>query len=233
NPIDEAQFFVRQHYLDFLGREPDAGGFNAWVNVLTGCNAGNTTCDRVTVSRSFFESPEYQSRGYFIIRTYITAYGRNPLYGEFMGELSRLNGATPEESNALRANFTAGFATRNEFFVTLSRRDNAQYVDRLIANTGVPFANRDALIASLDAGQKTRAQVLQEIVDGTQFVSDVPTFNRAYVLSQYFGYLRRNPDTAGYDMWLNYLMANPRDFRTMVNGFVNSVEYRQRFGPAT
>jgi uncharacterized protein (TIGR03118 family) len=232
NPIDDRSFFVRQHYLDFLGREPDAGGFNAWVNLLTGCAAGNTACDRVTVSRSFFESPEYQSRGYFIIRTYIAAYGRNPLYGEFAGDLSRLSGATPEESNALRANFTNGFVTRNEFAATLNALTNAQYVDRLIANTGLAFTNRDALVASLNAAEKTRAQVLQEIVDSPQFFFNIPTFSRAYVLAQYFGYLRRDPDQAGYNMWINYLMANPRDFRTMVNGFVNSVEYRQRFGPA-
>ncbi|HEV2880759.1 MAG TPA: TIGR03118 family protein [Pyrinomonadaceae bacterium] len=233
NPIDDPQFFVRQHYLDFLGREPDTGGFNAWVNVLTGCAVGNTTCDRVTVSRSFFESAEYQSRGYFIIRTYIAAYGRNPLYGEFVGDLSRLNGATAEESNALRAGFAGNFATRNEFIATLGALTNAQFVDRLIANTGVAFPNRDALVASLNSAQKTRAQVLQEIVDSPQFVSNAPTFNRAYVLSQYFGYLRRNPDTTGFNAWINYLTTHPGDFRTMVNGFVNSVEYRQRFGPAT
>ncbi|HEY0097381.1 MAG TPA: TIGR03118 family protein [Pyrinomonadaceae bacterium] len=230
NPIDETAFFVRQHYLDFLGREPDAGGFNAWVNVLNGCAVGNTACDRVTVSRSFFESPEFQSRGYFIIRAYLAAYGRNPLYGEFMGDLSRLSGATAEETNALRAGFTATFVTRNEFVATLGALTNAQYVDRLIANSGVANANRNALVASLDALQKTRAQVLQEIVDSFQFVNDTPTFSRAYILAQYFGYLRRNPDQAGYNMWLNYLMANPRDFRTMVHGFVNSNEYRSRFG---
>ncbi|HLL71919.1 MAG TPA: TIGR03118 family protein [Pyrinomonadaceae bacterium] len=232
NPIDDTPFFVRQHYLDFLGREADTGGFNAWVNVLAGCASGNTACDRVTVSRSFFESPEFQSRGYFIIRAYIAAYGRNPLYGEFVGELNRLNGATAEESNALRAGFAGAFATRNEFIATLGALTNEQYVDRLIANTGLAFPNRGALVASLNAAQKTRAQVLQEIVDSPLFVNHTPTFNRAYVLTQYFGYLGRNPDQAGYDMWINYLTANPGDFRTMVNGFVNSVEYRLRFGAA-
>ena len=229
NPIDDTAFFVRQHYLDFLGREPDAGGFNAWVNVLAGCAPGNTACDRVQVSRSFFESAEFQSRGYFIIRTYIAAYGRNPLYGEFFGDLSRLNGATPEESNALRAGFAASFATRNEFIATLGALTNAQYVDRLILNTGVAFSNRDALVASLNAAQKTRAQVLQEIVDSPVFANHTPTFNRAYVLAQYFGYLRRDPEPDGFNAWLNYLNTHPGDFRTMVNGFVNSAEYRQRF----
>jgi len=47
---------------------------------------------------------------------------------------------------------------------------------------------------------------------------------------QYFGYLRRDPEEVGFNDWLNYLTANPTDFRTMVHGFVNSVEYRMRFG---
>jgi uncharacterized protein (TIGR03118 family) len=232
NPIDTHGFFVRQHYLDFLAREPETGGFNAWVNLLTNCAPGDMACDRVTVSRSFFESPEFQSRGYFIIRAYLAAYGRNPLYGEFMADLSRLSGATAAETNALRANFTNTFVTRNEFIATLGALTNAQYVDRLILNTGVAFSNRDALVASLNAAQKTRAQVLHEIVDSAQFVNDTPTFSRAYILAQYFGYLRRDPEPEGYNMWLAYLTANPRDFRTMVHGFVNSNEYRSRFGPA-
>jgi len=48
---------------------------------------------------------------------------------------------------------------------------------------------------------------------------------------QYYGYLRRTPETDGYQNWLNYLNSHPTDFRTMVNGFMNSIEYRLRFGP--
>jgi hypothetical protein len=83
-------------------------------------------------------------------------------------------------------------------------------------------------VADLNAGRKTRGQVLREIVESDAFAA--ATFNRAFVLSQYFGYLRRDPDRAGFNAWLNYLNAHPGDFRTMVNGFVNSVEYRLRFG---
>jgi hypothetical protein len=53
----------------------------------------------------------------------------------------------------------------------------------------------------------------------------------AFVASQYYGYLRRTPDTAGFNAWVNYLKNNPNDFRTMVFGFLNSTEYRLRFGP--
>jgi hypothetical protein len=47
---------------------------------------------------------------------------------------------------------------------------------------------------------------------------------------QYYGYLRRTPESTGYQAWLDYLNTHPGDFRTMVNGFMNSTEYRLRFG---
>jgi hypothetical protein len=72
--------------------------------------------------------------------------------------------------------------------------------------------------------------VLRAIADSDQVFN--AEFNRAFVAMQYYGYLRRTPDTAGYNSWLNYLLANPNDSRTMVNGFVNSPEYKLRFGPA-
>jgi hypothetical protein len=237
NPIDDKNFFVRQQYLDFLNREPDTGGFNAWVNLLTGCadqfnnnpSSPSAACDRVAVSRAFFLSSEFQLRGYFAIRYYRAAFGRDPLYGEFMGDMSRLSAG----DEASKVTFTNEFAQRNEFLATLAALTNAQYVDRLIANTGVstfPAGFRDSEVAALDGATKTRAQVLREIVERAEFSGDTPTFNRAFVLAEYFGYLRRDPDTTGFNAWIAYLAAHPGDFRTMVHGFVNSNEYRQRFG---
>ncbi|MBC7932912.1 MAG: hypothetical protein H7Z38_20305 [Rubrivivax sp.] len=70
-----------------------------------------------------------------------------------------------------------------------------------------------------------------------------PTFtqkelNRAFVLMQYFGYLRRNPDDVpdssfvGFDFWLSKLNEFDGNFvqAEMVKSFINSTEYRQRFG---
>ncbi|MEJ7616482.1 MAG: DUF4214 domain-containing protein [Pyrinomonadaceae bacterium] len=54
--------------------------------------------------------------------------------------------------------------------------------------------------------------------------------NEAFVAMQYFGYLRRDPEADGFDDWLRVIDADPADVRRMVNGFVNSVEYRNRFG---
>ena len=59
NAIDTTEFFVRQQYLDFLGREPDPPGFAGWVNTINNCGAGNIICDRVHVSEMFFRSQEF------------------------------------------------------------------------------------------------------------------------------------------------------------------------------
>ena len=83
-------------------------------------------------------------------------------------------------------------------------------------------------MAALSNGTLTRAQVLRAIADSDEV--GAAEYNRAFVAMQYYGYLRRTPETAGYNDWLNYLNAHPSDFRTMVNGFMNSQEYRLRFG---
>jgi len=69
---------------------------------------------------------------------------------------------------------------------------------------------------------------LREIVESRE-VARVH-FNRAFVAAQYFGYLRRDPEEPGYTNWVTLLDTNPQNFRQMVDGFVNSTEYRLRFG---
>ena len=55
-------------------------------------------------------------------------------------------------------------------------------------------------------------------------------FNEAFVIMQYFGYLRRTAD-ASYLSWINTMNTSGGDYRIMINGFLNSAEYRRRFGP--
>jgi len=78
NPIDTTQFFFRQHYVDFLNREPEPQGFADWQAILNNCPAGNTQCDRVQVSSDFYRSPEFGDRGYFVYRFFEAALGRKP-----------------------------------------------------------------------------------------------------------------------------------------------------------
>src|SRR5207249_12069688 len=84
NPIDNTNFFVRQQYIDFLGREPDPFGFDGWTSTINNCSGDTTQCDRVHVSQLFFQSDEFQSRGYYVYRFYPVAFGRKPFYAEFV-----------------------------------------------------------------------------------------------------------------------------------------------------
>jgi hypothetical protein len=113
----------------------------------------------------------------------------------------------------------------------------AQFVDNLNALAGgvLSTSERDALVNGLTGGQETRATVLRKIAEDVDFRN--AEFNRAFVLMQYFGYLRRNPDDApdfnfsGYDFWLGKLNQFGGDYRAaeMVKAFIISQEYRERF----
>ena len=112
-----------------------------------------------------------------------------------------------------------------------------QFVDALNANAGgvLSLGERDELVSELASGAKTRAQILRSVAED----ADQPRneFNKAFVLIQYFGYLRRNPndlpDTnfGGYNVWLNKLNQFNGNFvaAEMVKAFISSAEYRQRF----
>ena len=233
NPIDNTQFFVRQHYLDFLNREPDPPGLTGWVNTINNCAAGDTSCDRVHVSEAFFKSNEFQQRGYFVYRFYPVAFGRKPNYLEFMPDLGRLSGFLDAgQLETAKLAFIAEFMSRPAFVAAYNFPNNStgnqQYVDKLLQTAAVTLAQRQTLIDGLNNGTLTRAQVLRQIVESSEVATKY--FNQAFVVTEYFGYLRRDPD-AFYLNWLAFLDANPGSSRTMVSGFMNSQEYRQRFGP--
>jgi hypothetical protein len=236
NPIDDIPFFVTQQYIDFLGRLPDSTGFANWVATLNGCPNGgfgefdNPGCDRVHVSAGFFLSTEFQGRGYFAYRFYEVALDRRPLYAEFVPDMATVGGDQSPESEVLsKAAYTDAWMQRPEFKSRYDGLSNAAYVDALEANAEVTVSNKQALVGALNNGDMNRGQVLRNIVE-SQAVAD-RFFNRAFVSMQYFGYLRRDPDTVGFQNWVNTLNADPNNFRHMIFGFLFSTEYRQRFGP--
>jgi hypothetical protein len=236
NPIDNAQFFVRQQYLDFLNREPEAGGLAYWTNEITRCGADVACVNRrrVEVSAAFFLSNEFQETGYFVYRLYKAAFdgatGTRPTYLEFMHDRGRLLAGS--NLDALKTALIAEFITRQEFINIYQNLTNAQFVDQLNANTGnsLTTAERNALVNGLNAffPTETRASVLRKVVDNAVFKSKET--NNAFVLMEYFGYLRRDIDTGGYAFWLNVLNRTG-NFRGMVCAFITSAEYQDRFGP--
>ncbi len=244
NPIDDPQFFIRQQYLDFLGREPDSVGFANWLATLTGCPNGgfgefdNPDCDRVHVSAGFVQSHEFQGRGYWILRfgyvglnRSIGAVRSSLTYAQFIRALAQVGGAnSPAQEEAAKVAFTNAFVQRPDFLALFpATMTAAEYVNALEHNAQVTLSNKQVLIDALNAATMTRAGVLRNVVE-SQVVFDKYIFP-AFVTMEYFGYLRRDPDLIGYPNWVNTLTADPTNYRHMIFGFIYSTEYRQRFGP--
>jgi len=238
NSIDDPRFFVRQQYLDFLNREPDTGGFDYWTGLITSCPSGDAKCinsKRVTVSAAFFIEQEFQDTGSFVYRFYKGSLGRPPAYDEFVSDRSRVIGGTALEASKVA--FAETWTQRPEFLdkypATLS---SAQFVDALLqtvkqTSTVDLTSQRQTFVNQLQATGGTRGQVIRAVIDTQAFQK--AEYNRAFVLMQYFGYLRRDPDTAGYQFWLDILnnrVAN--NYRSMVCAFITSAEYQLRFGSA-
>jgi flagellar hook assembly protein FlgD len=253
NPIDEAPFFVRQHYLDFLNREPDAQGLAFWVDQINQCN-GEPKCvevRRINVSAAFFLSIEFHDTGYLVYRLHQAAFNT--------GERLPLGTYLPD-SQAIRQNLIVGQgdweaqmaankqAYLNDFVSRQAFLDKypptmtaAEYVDALNANAGgsLSQSERDQLVAALAGGTISRAQALLAVADDADF--DRREMNRAFVLMQYFGYMRRSPndppdtDFGGHAFWLAKLEEFKGNFvnAEMVKAFLVSGEYQSRFGPQT
>ncbi len=186
-------------------------------------------------------------------RSYKAAYGNLPgtpvpvRLNEFLPDTQQLGRGVvvgaPGWQQQLESNkqaFVADFVARPSFFAQYpAYMAPEQYVDQLNANTGsaLTTAERDTLVNGMRNGTEVRASVLRKIAENSTFAQQES--NRAFVLIQYFGYLRRNPNDApdtdfgGYNFWLSKLNQFNGDYvaAEMVKAFITSGEYRQRFGP--
>ena len=238
NPLDTAEFFVEQHYIDFLGRNPEPAGKQAWISILNGCppsgiDSNGNHCDRIEVSAGFFRSPEFQSRGYFIYRFY-SSVGSIPVYEQFTPDFGRVSGFLSDaQLEANKVAFVNDFMSRavfqNKYASTFS--NPTSYVDALLQTVGLPnHPSRTTWISHLNTSNTSerRGEVLRGLVDSQQVYDKY--YNEAFVIMQYFGYLRRTAD-ASYLDWINTMNQTNGDYRIMINGFMNSSEYRKRFGP--
>lgn len=271
NPTEEADFFVRQAYFDFLSRVPDSGGFDFWVGQITQCQS-DVQClrnKRIDVSNAFFYELEFQQTAAYVLRLYRGAYGNNqpfpnpnsdsgfpneekkmPSYAVFVADRARVIGGANLAQK--QSDLATLFIARPEFITKypLSLATADQFVDAVLATVlndlGVNLSSqRTNLINLYNAGGSTsagRAAVMYRLSDdnaGTNPIANQPLidaeYNRTFVLGQYFGYLRRNPDISGFIFWLGQVNGAPlRDVprqHAMVCSFITSGEYQLRFGP--
>ena len=259
NPIDCPDFFVGQHYRDFLSREPDSPGLDFWTNEIMSCGNDLQCAEvkRVNVSASFFLSIEFQESGYLVYRFYKSAFGNLPgapipvTFSDFLPDVQQIGHGVivnqPGWQTVLensKQSFATSFVQRPQFVSLYSTSMSpAAFVDTLYANAGVipTSTDRAAAInefggASTTADVAARSRALRRVAENSTLAQQ--EFNRAFVLMQYFGYLRRNPNDApdgnfdGYNFWLDKLNQFNGNFieAEMVKAFLVSTEYRQRFG---
>ncbi len=265
-PLENAKFFVRQHYHDFLSRQPDTAGLDYWVGQIANVCGTDTACirqRRIEVSAAFFVELEFQQTGSYVYRLYRAAYGNNqpapnpenhpdavkiPGYQVFLEDRARVvGGANLAQSQLALANT---FVQRTEFIARYpASMTAAQYVDALLSTvqsaSGADLsAQRDALISLYNSNG--RGAVLYRLADDNTTGNPINNrafitaeYNRAFVLTEYFGYLRRNPDMNGFNFWLNAINNNAgfnlqtaAGQNAMVCSFLTSQEYQERFSNA-
>jgi hypothetical protein len=239
NPIDDAQYFVRQQYMDFLNRLPDTGGLNYWTNQITLCGA-DAQCiheRRIAVADAFSFETEFQQTSAYIYRIYKVSIGLSPTYSQFTAERGRVvSGPGVDQSkNAYALHFVQSASFQQEYAMDTTAD---QFVDRMLTvvknYSGVDLSSqRGTLIGLYDGTDVGKAAILRQVADN-QAVVDAE-YNRAFVLMEYFGYLHRNPDAGGYAFWLSQVNKFPlRDVgiqHAMVCSFITSAEYQTRFSP--
>ncbi len=272
--IDDPSFFIHQQYLDFLNREPEPGPdglygtpddpMNFYLNLLNGCQPSDAECLRYTrgaLSANFFRSPEFQRKGNFVMYLYMVSIGQRPLtaaelsdvtrvdrphYAEFIADLASISTVNDDEAltNALKDQLTVNWLQRTEIQQKYGALSNDQFVRTLESTAGLTLSNASTLIANLNNGSQTRAQVLRAIVESAE--ADAKFNKPSFVTMEYFGYLRRDPEDChnpanwgGSDpSQCGYLFHNARFNLALdpgllqniiVRGFIESPEYQGRF----
>jgi len=239
NPLDNAQFFVRQHYYDFLNRLPDQGGLDYWSGQITGCGSDQTCLRqrRVDVSNAFFYELEFQQTGAYVYRLYRAAYGNNqpfpnpdtgntteaakmPSYAVFMRDRAHVVGGSKLAESQL--DLANAFVQRPEFLsrypITMS---GSQFVTALIDQIRTATDGRADLSSQSPQlitlfNQGGRGAVLYRLADDNAQTNPVNNrafidaeYNRSFVYTQYCGYLRRDADTGGFLFWLGQVNQFP------------------------
>jgi Domain of unknown function (DUF4214) len=223
---------------------------------------------RINDSGAFFLSIEFQETGYLVERMYKAAYGDAPnaisnfgpqhtvvapivKYSEFLPDVKQIgNGVVVNQGNwqaQLLANkiaFSQTFVQRSQFTQKYATSlTPANFVNLMADLAGVPANDPDrakAINEFSGAGDTTdvaaRGRALRDIAENATVFSAEQ--NRAFVLMQYFGYMRRDPnngngdvDYTGYDFWLSKLNQANGNFISaeMVKAFITSTEYLNRF----
>jgi len=181
---------------------------------------------------------EFPRTSFFVYRLCKASYGRMPRRQEFMTAMTLLGRGVfidalgwQEQLEKNQVSLLVDWMNSKEFKQSYDGKSNAEFVDALLENSGAGLnANqRNALVENLDAQNHSRQTALLRIVEDKNFYAR--EYRNAYVLTHFFGYLRRNPDDApdfdlkGFNFWRDRLNSWG-DYRTISMAFIESDEYR-------
>jgi hypothetical protein len=208
---------------------------------------------RIDTSAAFFLSIEFRQTGGLVSSVYAAALDRTralPGKFEFFKDTQAVSagvivgvGDWEHLLNNNRESFLKDFVTRGDFVALYPTNDTpTAYVNKLYAHALGRVASQSELNEGLDDFGNSQSANDPSARAGTLLrVINAPDFNivnQEFVYMQYIGYLRRDPneqpdfDFAGYDFWLAKLNEFDGNFADaeMVKAFLNSSEYRARFG---
>jgi hypothetical protein len=173
-----------------------------------------------------------------VARLHIASYGDLPRHQDFRNDVKTVGRGLildveqeGQFENHLRQ-FTGEWTRRPAFVSAYGQLEDQQYIDRLIANTGVQFDHleREALIRELSEGRDTRTSALLKIINNQRFVEKER--NRLFVLFHYFAFFKRNPgdppDTNldGLKFWIHGLEKDSNPAKISA-AFAESIEYQR------
>jgi hypothetical protein len=216
--IATSEQFVKQQYLDFLGRDGDAGGIGFWATALD-----NGTVSRADVVNNFVFSPEFQDQVAPVSRIFLAYFRRIP---DTSG-LSFWIGA--KMAGTTLSDISESFAGSAEFTATYGSKSNSEFVDLVynnLFNREADSGGKSFWTGALDDGSTARGAVMAGFSESDENIQ--LTLSQIRVIAFYYGMLRRAPDEGGFNFWVSVLDggASPND---LINGFIGGPEYQNRF----
>jgi uncharacterized protein (DUF1800 family) len=216
--FQNASLFVKQQYRDFLGREVDPAGYAYWSGVIA---AGSVPRD--WFAHMLLTSDEVNARFSPIVRLYLAYFRRAPDLEGLLGWERYFSGGMTLEQ------ISDGFVLSPEFQATYGAKTNAEFLQLVYRNV----LNRQPdpygytwWLAELDSGRRSRGMVMVGFSESAEF--QAATRNEFLVTMAYAALFRRTPDAGGFAGWVAALDAGGSP-QAMVAGFMNTVEYKDRF----
>ncbi|MBP8205576.1 MAG: DUF4214 domain-containing protein, partial [Giesbergeria sp.] len=217
--------FVRQQYLDFLHRAADGPGLAYWHEQL---RSGQIR--RAELVQRFVASTEFQGRIAPIGRLYFAYFGRVPDYAGLQFWIDTMYPQGTPSGLDLHS-VSQGFAASVEFertYGTLADPDFVQLVYRNVLDREPDSAGQAHWLAQLQNGL-SRGSMMAQFSESAEYQDFTQDANQ--VVMAYVGLLRRSPEAAGFEHWLNYLEQGG-SFIQLIDGFLRAPEYNLRFaGP--